>query len=63
MKQNHLNKRLSKRIKKCLDQVLHIEANTSSCAYIFQPKAPEELKNFKVYGSYKDEKKNRDLAD
>lgn len=47
MRQNNLNERISRRIKKCLDQVLHIEANTSSCAYIFQPKAPEELKNFK----------------
>lgn len=37
--------------------MLHIEANTSSCAYIFQPKAPEELKNFKRQRRCKDEKK------
>lgn len=63
MRQNNLNRKISQRIKGCLDKVLHIEANTSSCAYIFQPKAPEELKNFKVFGSWKDEKKNRDLDD
>lgn len=63
MRQNNLNRKISQRIKGCLDKVLHIEANTSSCVYIFQPKAPEELKNFKVFGSWKDEKKNRDLDD
>ena len=63
MRQNNLNERISPRIKKCLDQALHIEANTSSCAYIFQPKAPEELKNFKRQRRCKDEKKNCDLDD
>ena len=63
MRQNNLNKRISQRIKECLDQVLHIEANTSSCAYIFQPKAPTELKKFKRKRRCKDEKKNCSLVD
>ena len=63
MRQNNLNERISQRIKECLDQVLHIEANTSSCAYIFQPKEPEQLKKFKGQRRHKNEKKNRDLDD
>ncbi|MGN8849609.1 cyclic lactone autoinducer peptide [Bariatricus sp. HCP28S3_C2] len=63
MRQNNLNERISQRIKECLDQVLQIEANTSSCAYIFQPKEPEQLKKFKGQRRYKNEKKNRDLDD
>ena len=63
MRQDNWNRKVSQRVKGCLDKVLQIEANTSSCAYIFQPKAPEELKNFKGRRRCKDEKKNCNLDD
>lgn len=63
LRQDNWNKKISQRIKRCLDEVLHIEANTSSCAYIFQPKAPTELKKFKRKRRCKDEKKNCNLVD
>ena len=63
LRQDNWNRKVSQRVKGCLDKVLQIEANTSSCAYIFQPKAPEELKNFKGRRRCIDEKKNCNLDD
>ena len=34
-------------IKKGLDIVLQTEANTTTCAFIYQPKAASDLKKFK----------------
>lgn len=46
MKQK-VSKAVAKSMKKVLDLVLHEEANTSSCAILYQPKAPKELKNYR----------------
>lgn len=34
-------------LKKVLDMILQIEANTTSCLFIYQPKQPKELIKFK----------------
>lgn len=47
MKQKNTNKNISEKVKNMLNIVLKVEANSSSCAYVFQPKVPKELKNFK----------------
>lgn len=36
-----------KMMKKILNMALKVEANTTSCAYIYQPKQPKELIKFK----------------
>mgnify|MGYP001638295686 FL=1 len=48
-----LGEKGSKMVKRMLDMVLHIEANTSSCIFIYQPKAPKELERFKKEKSRK----------
>lgn len=36
----------AKRMVSILDKVLSVEANTSSCTFVYQPKAPNELKQY-----------------
>lgn len=38
---------IAKGMKRVLDNVLKTEANTASCAIMFQAKAPEELKKYR----------------
>lgn len=42
-----VSKAVAKGVKEMLDLVLREEANTSSCAILYQPKAPKELKNYR----------------
>lgn len=37
----------ARKIVTVLDKVLHMEANTSSCTFVYEPKAPKELKQFR----------------
>ena len=37
----------AKSVKKLLDGVLKVEANSASCLIIYEPKTPAELKKFK----------------
>lgn len=45
------NKEISKKVSKCvtsmLEKALCLEANSTSCIVIFQPKAPEGLEKFR----------------
>lgn len=40
-------KTVAKSVKNALDMVLRTEANTASCAIMYQPKAPGDLKKFR----------------
>lgn len=44
---NQMIKSTAKGVKKVLDVVLKTEANSTSCALVFQPKAPKELMKFR----------------
>ena len=47
MKEKKLNEKTAKLVGKMATNVLKTEANTSSCALVYQPKAPKELNRFK----------------
>lgn len=47
MKQNNVSKKVSKYVASALKNVLRAEANSTSCVVFFQPKAPENLSEFK----------------
>ena len=38
---------LAKKMVAVLDKVLRVEANTSSCTFVYQPKAPNGLKQYR----------------
>lgn len=40
-------KTVAKGVKNALDMVLRTEANSASCAIMYQPKTPSELKKFR----------------
>lgn len=44
---NKLQKLAAKALTGVLGTKLHVEANTASCIFIHQPKAPENLSHFK----------------
>ncbi|MCI9533022.1 MAG: cyclic lactone autoinducer peptide [Lachnospiraceae bacterium] len=44
---NKLSKSTAKGIRSFLNTFLHIDANSSSCITLFQPKAPKELSKFR----------------
>lgn len=37
----------AKKMVSVLDKVLRVEANTSSCTFVYQPKAPNGLKQYR----------------
>lgn len=41
-------KTLKNGIKNCLSTALKINANSTGCFVVYQPKAPKALKNFKI---------------
>ena len=45
--QKNVKTTVAKGMKTILDTVLKTEANTTSCAIMFQPKAPEELMKYR----------------
>lgn len=47
MKKETATKKVARGVTKALNSVLKTEANTTSCAVIYQPKAPKELCRFK----------------
>ena len=47
MKGNKLNAKTANLVAKMATKTLKTEANTSSCALVYQPKAPKELNRFK----------------
>ena len=42
-----LKKNKAEKIVKVLDTVLKLEANSASCVFAYEPKAPKELERFK----------------
>lgn len=42
-----IKKNIAKRVKKILDVVLCVEANSTSCMFIYQPKVPKMLEKFR----------------
>ncbi len=42
-----LSKNMAKKTARLLDSVLKLDANSSSCYVIFQPKAPKELLRYR----------------
>ncbi len=46
MKKNSVNKS-AKLIAKALNNVLRVDANSTSCFIVYQPKAPESLSRFR----------------
>lgn len=47
MMNKKVSKAVAKGVKEVLDLVLREEANTASCIFMYQPKAPKELKNYR----------------
>lgn len=47
MKNKELTTMVAKAMKKSLDTVLRTEANSASCIFTYQPKAPKELSAFR----------------
>lgn len=47
MKENKFAKKNAKALAKIATGVLKVEANSSSCILVYQPKAPKELARFK----------------
>ncbi len=47
MEKTTISKSSAKAVASTLERMLHIEANTSSCILLHQPKAPKELKQFR----------------
>lgn len=46
MKRN-VEKVSAKKMVAVLDKVLRVEANTSSCTFVYRPKAPSDLKQYR----------------
>ena len=44
---NNVGKTSAKLVATVLEKVLHVEANTTSCTFVYQPKAPKDLKQFR----------------
>lgn len=44
---NKMNQTLAKGVASMLHGVLNVEANSTSCAFIYQPKAPKGLETFR----------------
>lgn len=42
-----MKKTVAKGVKKVLNSALKLEANSASCVFLFEPKSPNGLKNFK----------------
>lgn len=47
MKSQSLSQTSAKGVAAVLDKVLKVEANSASCAFLHQPKAPKELQKFR----------------
>ena len=47
MKEKKFEKKSAKALAKIAERVLSVEANSTSCLVIHQPKAPKELARFK----------------
>lgn len=47
MGKEKISKALARRVVKVLNVSLRTEANTASCGFLYQPKAPESLSKFK----------------
>lgn len=47
MKNKSLNKKLAQVVARMATKSLKTEANTTSCAIAYQPKAPKEIERFK----------------
>ncbi len=42
-----MNNKAAKMVTNTLKRVLKVEANTNSCVFVYQPKAPKKLDKFK----------------
>lgn len=49
MKQKNISKSIAKIAIGVLNTVLCVDANSTSCMVIYQPKAPKELERFRRY--------------
>lgn len=47
MKTEKLSQMSAKGVASILENMLKVEANTTSCAYIYQPKAPKDLQKYR----------------
>ena len=47
MEQKTISKRIAKGIVSTLNIFLKMDANSTTCIFAYQPKAPEELKRFR----------------
>lgn len=47
MKKENVSNSVAKRVVKVLDSMLKVEANSTSCVIVFQPKAPKGLEKFR----------------
>ena len=43
----NVEKKIAKALSIALDHVLRVEANSTSCYLMFQPKAPKQLQNYR----------------
>ena len=48
MKKNRMDKSLAKSFAVALNNVLKVEANSTSCLIVYQPKVPKELSKFRT---------------
>lgn len=49
MEKKKVQKLVAKGIVSTLNAALHVDANSTSCAIIYQPKAPKELSKYRKF--------------
>ncbi len=47
MERNKISEKVAKQVSKTLNSVLKVEANSTSCVVVYQPKAPKQLDKFR----------------
>lgn len=47
MRQEKVSKTIARGAASVLNSLLHVEANSTSCVVVYQPKAPKELERFR----------------
>lgn len=47
MMNTKLSKTSARAVASALEKVLRVEANTSSCTFVYQPKTPKELQKYR----------------
>lgn len=47
MQENKLTQFIAQKVTSIFNMVLQVEANSTSCSFVYQPKTPEQLSKFR----------------